>query len=241
MSYHKHNNYIELDNVSFSYPRSRVIIKDITLQLVQNEFTALIGPNGGGKTTLGKLAIGILKPTSGKVFICGKDSTEMTLGEISRKIGYLFQNPQRQLFALTVAEDIAFSLEWNGGDRAERRIGIGTGTEIERKVNNMLELFQLEHLRDASPFSLSHGEKERVALAGIFINQLDYFVLDEPTTGLDIERKKILDNILNKFRTHGIGILAISHDEDLVAQHADRIIEIADGEIVYDHSERIRP
>lgn len=222
--------YIELNNVSFSYPRSSVIIKNITLQLAQNEFTALRGPNGSGKTTLGKLAAGILKPSSGKVFICGKDSVKMTLGEIGKKIGYLFQNPQRQLFSLTVAEDIAFSLEWNGHDKAE----------IKRKVSNMVELFQLNHLRNSSPFNLSHGEKERVALAGIFINHLDYFVLDEPTTALDMVRKQILSDILKKISNHGIGMLTISHDENFLAQHEDRIIEMAEGEIVYDSSEDLR-
>ncbi len=222
--------YIEMDDVTFSYPRSKVIIKNITLQLAQNEFTALTGPNGGGKTTLGKLATGILKPSDGKVFICGQDSTKMTLGEIGKKIGYLFQNPQRQLFALTVAEDIAFSLELNGQDK----------TEIKRKVTNMLELFHLDHLQNASPFNLSHGEKERLALAGIFVNHLDYFILDEPTTALDMERKKTLSDILKKFSSHGIGMLAISHDEEFVAQHAERIIEIAEGEIVYDSSKDLR-
>ena len=225
------NHYVELSNVSFSYPRSKRIIKNITLKLNRSQFTALVGPNGSGKTTLGKLAMGILKPSSGKVFICGKNSTEMTLGEIGKKIGYLFQNPQRQLFALTVAEDIAFSLEWNEHDKAETR----------RKVTNMLELFQLEHLRNSSPFNLSHGEKERLALAGIFVNHLDYFILDEPTMALDMERKQILSDILEKISSYGIGMLIISHDQDFVNQHADRIIKMSEGEIVYDSTNNLRP
>ncbi|MFW0859828.1 MAG: energy-coupling factor ABC transporter ATP-binding protein [Dehalococcoidia bacterium] len=206
-------------------------INNVTLHLRQNEFTALTGPNGGGKTTLAKLAAGILKPSSGKVLICGKDSAKMTLGEIGKKIGYLFQNPQQQLFALTVAEDIAFSLELNGHDKGE----------IARKVKNMLELFQLTHLQDSSPFNLSHGEKGRLALAGIFINHLDYFILDEPTTGLDVERKNILSDIVKRFSGHGIGMLVISHDEGFVAQHAKRTIEMVEGEIVYDSSKDLRP
>ena len=202
----------------------------MTLKLNRSQFTALVGPNGSGKTTLGKLAIGILKPSSGKVFICGKDTTEMTLGEIGKKIGYLFQNPQRQLFALTVAEDIVFSLEWNEHDKAE----------IARKVTNMLELFQLEYLRNSSPFNLSHGEKERLALAGIFVNHLDYFILDEPTMALDMERKQILSDILKKISSYGIGMLVISHDQGFVNHHADRIIKMSEGEIVYDSDKGLR-
>lgn len=220
--------YIELEHVSFHYVQGKEIIKNVNIAFKQNEFTAIVGPNGSGKTTIGKLMMGILKPTSGNVFIYGEDSRNMTLGQIGKRVGYLFQNPERQIFAPTVKEEIAFPVEFKGHPKGE----------VDKKVEEILQFFHLDHLKDSFPFTLSHGEKQRVALAGIFINSLPYFILDEPTTGLDMERKKILSQILQKFKKQGIGMAVISHDLSFVYEHADRIIEISRGEIIGDRRKK---
>ncbi|MDI6705721.1 MAG: ABC transporter ATP-binding protein [Bacillota bacterium] len=194
------------------------------MQLYSHQFTAITGPNGSGKTTLGKLMTGILKPSTGQVLICGKDSRAMTLGEIGSKIGYLFQNPSHQLFATSVKEEISFVLELKGC----------TKEEIDRKVKNSLETFHLLHLKESLPFKLSRGEKQRLAIAAVLINEPGFLVLDEPTTGLDMDRRKVLAGILEELRQKGIGMAVISHDQEFVKRHSDRIIKMSGGEIVED-------
>ncbi|SDK16610.1 energy-coupling factor ABC transporter ATP-binding protein [Natronincola ferrireducens] len=222
--------YIELENVEFGYEKNKDIIKNTSLQMFQQDFTAIIGPNGGGKTTIGKLMAGILKPSKGRVMIDGVDSRDMKLGGIGQKIGYLFQNPERQIFAPTVEEDLTFPLGLKGIDKQK----------AEKKAEEMMETFHLSHLRGAFPFTLSQGEKQRLALAGVFMNDPSFVILDEPTTGLDPERRKILSNILEELHKKSIGITIISHDEDFIHQHATRIIEIVGGKVLADTRKKAR-
>lgn len=220
--------YIEVTNICFTYPKSKKqIINNMSLELYKNDFTAIVGSNGSGKTTLGKLFTGILKPTMGEILICGNNSKDMTLGQCGKKVGYLFQNPSRQIFAASVKEELSFIMEFKGTD-----IKI-----IEQKVDNMLEVFDLIHLKDEFPFNLSRGEKQRLALAAILVNDPEYLILDEPTTGLDFERIKILSNVLNKLRKKEIGIAVISHDEEFINNHATRIIQVEGGEVIGDWRE----
>ena len=186
--------------------------------------TAVTGPNGSGKTTLGKLLAGILKPCSGVVEIFGTDTRKMSLGEIGRRVGYLFQEPERQIFAPTVAEELSFVFEIHGLP----------GDEIEARVDAILERFDLSRLRDSFPFTLSRGEKQRLALAAVLINRPDYLILDEPTTGLDVKRKAELLGLVREMLDDGVGMLIISHDRSFVHRHASRGIEIVGGEIFSD-------
>jgi energy-coupling factor transport system ATP-binding protein len=217
--------YIEAKNICFTYPKSKKqIINNMSLKLYKDDFTAIVGSNGSGKTTLGKLLTGILKPNTGEVLICGNNSKNMTLGQCGRKVGYLFQNPGRQIFAASVKEELSFVLEFKGIDKEV----------IEKKANDMLKVFDLMHLKDEFPFNLSRGEKQRLALAAILVNDPEYLILDEPTTGLDFERIKILSHVLNKLRKRKIGIAVISHDEEFVENHAARIVQIEGGEVIGD-------
>lgn len=213
-----------LKNVNFSYEKNKNVFDNISLDIFAEEITALIGDNGSGKTTLGKLMLGMLKPNDGLIKILGKDSTLLNLGEIGKDIGYLYQNPGKQLFTTSVSEELAFVLNFKGCEKEY----------IEKKVNDTLELFHLTHLKDEIPFFLSGGEKQRLAIASILINKPRYIVLDEPTTSLDIERKDILSNILEKLKDDKIGVLIISHDKPFVNRHSDRVIELSKGEIKND-------
>lgn len=216
--------YIEFRNTSFEYIKDKKVINSISTKVYKDDITAIVGPNGSGKTTLGKLMIGILKPTFGKVYMFNKDIKYMTLGQVGKQVGYLFQNPEKQFFSCTVEEEIGFVLKIKGFDREY----------IDKKVEYLLELFQLDHLKEAFPLKLSQGEKQRLAIAAILANEPEYLILDEPTKGLDMDRKTILVDILEKLNEKGIGITLISHDYNLVNQISNRVIEIYRGEIVED-------
>ena len=146
------------------------------------------------------------------------------LSEVGATIGYLFQEPERQLFAPTVWEEVSFVMEIKGVPKET----------IDIEVGRILKQFHLSELGEASPFLLSRGEKQRLALAAIMVNNPSFFILDEPTTGLDMERKDVLSGILNSLLERGTGMIIISHDHKFVAKHADRVIEISGGEVVYD-------
>jgi len=216
--------FIELKDLYFEYKRGKPIIENINLKINKYEITAILGPNGSGKTTLGKLMMGILKPTKGQVNISNMNSSNMTLAEISSKIGYLFQNPEKHFFCNTVEEELGFALRFNGQDV----------DYINRRVEELLILFQLEDKKGNCPLLLSQGEKQRLAIATILINNPEYLILDEPTTGLDSHRKSVLINILKELTKKGIGMTIISHDHFFIKELSHRRIGIHRGEIIYD-------
>lgn len=216
--------FIELKDVYFEYEKDKPIIKNINLKINKDEITAIVGANGSGKTTLGKLIMGILKPAKGQVIICKKDICNMTLAEIGSKIGYLFQNPEKHFFCNTVEEELAFALRFNGYDV----------NYINGKVEELLTLFQLQDKRNDSPLFLSQGEKQRLAIATILINNPEYLILDEPTTGLDSYRKGILIDILKDLIKKGVGMTIISHDHFTIEELSHRRIGLKWGEIQYD-------
>jgi len=216
--------YIKMQEAAFRYPKGDFVIENTSLTLFQNEFTAVTGPNGSGKTTLGKLIVGIVKPDCGSVKILNRDTREMTLGEIGKKVGYLFQNPERQLFSMNIREEISFPMEIRGIPKEK----------IKEKVDEMLETFSLTHLEGIPAFKLSRGEKQRLAIASILVNNPGFFVMDEPTTGLDAERKKDLSELISNLQDKGIGMVVISHDLPFIKQHADRTITLSGGKIIDD-------
>lgn len=226
---------IRADNLTYSYegvkakghqrgenPRSAV--SDVNLTLYKGEAAAIAGPNGAGKTTLGKLLTGIIKPRFGKVIIFGKDAGAMTLSEIGQKIGYGFQNPERQLFASTVEEEIGFGLYYGGMPKEE----------VNSITKGLIKLFQLESCRDSFPINLSYGEKKRVALAAALSLSPEYLILDEPTLGLDVKRIDILNQVLAELRNRGTGMLIISHNEEFIWQNTTRILTMERGQIIDD-------
>ncbi|MEN6460928.1 MAG: ABC transporter ATP-binding protein [Syntrophomonas sp.] len=215
---------IEARELVFGYQKAMNIIQHLSLSLYKGETVVLVGPNGAGKTTLGKLLTGILKPSSGKLFLFGEDSNTIPLFRIGQKVGYSFQNPECQLFTLSVEDEIGFGLKYRGASQEK----------IARVTKYLLTLFEIEHLRNAFPLNLSWGEKRRVVLAASLALEPDYLILDEPTTGLDEERIEILNLVLDRLRENGIGMLLISHNQEFIKKNARRILRMEKGRIADD-------
>ena len=213
---------ISLKDVSFYYKRGKPIFEHLNLEIPSKLITFIVGPNGGGKTTLGKLMAGILKPQSGVVLVDSVNTKTVPLAELGAKDGYLFQEPERQIFAATVRDEIGFVLSLRDKPQGE----------IATIVDAVLEQFQLTHLAAVSPLKLSRGEKQRLAIAAIMVNQPQFFILDEPTTGLDRVRIDILSGVIEDLQQRGIGMAIISHDQSFVRRHAQQVITVAGGEIV---------
>ena len=211
---------LEIKDVSFSYP-TRQKRQNFSLMVehfaASEKCTALMGKNGSGKTTLGKLAAGILRPDSGCVLYNGENIANWKLGQIGKQVGYLFQEPSRQLFTPRPIEEIALPLKLRDVPH----------DEAEERALLLLRRFELEHLKDSVTFTLSRGEKQRLAIAAAMVSEPQFFVLDEPTTGLDKRRCGILAETLHGLMESGVGILLISHDKEFVSEmRADiRIME----------------
>ena len=220
-AYRTNEAFIEIEDLAFSYKKSPVILNNVNISFYKSEITAIIGPNGSGKTTLGKLMSGILSSDQGSVFLEGTNIKGITLGNIGKKVGYLFQQPERQLFNPTVKEEIGFAHLFMGEPK----------DKVEKKVSKIVEELSLQGLENSSPYQISRGERQRVALAAILINEPSFLILDEPTTGLDMVRKKKLSEILKRFQQQNIGMVIISHDKSFIKSNADRIVEVSGGEV----------
>ena len=212
---------ISFSNVSFGYGSCAQTIRNVSFEIEKGEFTALIGSNGAGKTTVSKLAAGILKPASGTVTVAGCDTRRTRTSVLASHVGFLFQNPDRQLCKPTVRQEIAFSLEL-----------IGCREGAEKKTETVLERFSLPG--DAEPFSLSRGERQRVALAALLAAEPEILVLDEPTTGLDFRECMQMMDVVRQLNQAGTTVLMVCHDMEVVLDFASRVIVMTDGCVVAD-------
>lgn len=211
-------------------PTEKRAISEIGLHIHPGEFLGLIGPTGSGKTTLVQHLNGLLQPTGGRVLVDGIDlrGKGVDLQQVRQKVGLAFQFPEVQLFEPTVYDDVAFG---------PRNLGL-TDDEIDGRVRGALELVKLgfEDFAGRSPLNLSQGEKRRVAIAGVLALRPEVLVLDEPTAGLDPKGVEQVATILHKLHGQGTIIILISHDTDLVARLADRIVVLNGGQVVVEGS-----
>ena len=216
---------ILLENVSFGYGEDASTVRDISFHIEKGEFAAILGANGAGKTTTAKLIDGLLKPTAGRVVINGLDTAKTRVSERARHVGYLFQNPDRQICKNTVREEIAFGLEtvWENASKED----------MDQRVNEVLESFGFSG--EEEPFSLSRGERQRVALASVIAIRPEIMILDEPTTGLDYrECTHIMDTIKKMSQEQGTTVVMVCHDMEVVESYAERALVMAHGRLLDD-------
>ena len=219
---------IEVKKLWHAYPDGFVAVKDINLKVCPGEFVAIMGRNASGKTTLVKHFNGLLKPTKGDVILGGINTKEVTVAELSRKVGYVFQNPNDHLFCDTVEEELAFTLN---------NLGI-KGEEAKPLINQTLERFGLMQYRYQYPRFLSGGEKQRVALASILVAQPRIIILDEPTRGMEYRLKAELMRFLDEYRRDGRAVILVTQDVEMVAEFSDRVVLLSEGKIVVDGPRR---
>jgi len=219
---------VAFENVEFGYHDGNLALKGVNLEIRRGEFVALIGPNGSGKTTLLSCLIGLNRPTAGRILINWQDIRKRGVAEQAQVVGYLFQNPDYQLFTDSVHEEVAFGLK-NRQSRPD---------DIEKRVDQALEMMELSEYRDRHPHSLSRGQRQRLAVASILSMEPDIIVLDEPTTGQDRGHLNKFLSRMKMLNEAGKTIILISHDMGVVAEYASRTIVMKDGGILMDASTR---
>ena len=221
---------IVIENLSHIYmkgsPFEKVALSDINLRIDEEEFVAIIGPTGSGKSTLVQHFNGLLKPTQGRIIVNGIEVSGSNLKELRKQVGIFFQYPEHQLFEETVYKDIAFGLHKQGLDTKE----------IDERIRKTIKMVGLhEDVLEKSPFELSGGQKRRVAIAGVLVMNPKILVLDEPTAGLDPKgRDEIFNFILQLYKDMHMTIILVSHSMEDVARLARRVIVMYKGKIAMD-------
>ncbi len=215
---------VEIRDLSFSYAEGPRVLDAIELTIAPGEFVAIIGQNGSGKTTLAKHIVGLLKPAPGKILLSGRDRAAMRPAETAQEAGYVFQNPDHQIFAATVEDEVAFGPRNFGLDAAE----------VERRCAEVLHAVGLDGARAQDPFLLGKGERQRLAVASVLALRPRLLILDEPTTGLDYREQRRMMALVADLNRSGIAIVMITHTPWLVAEYARRVVLMRRGQKLFD-------
>ncbi|MCQ2582996.1 MAG: energy-coupling factor ABC transporter ATP-binding protein [Treponema sp.] len=210
---------LEFNNVSFSYNET-ANVQDLNVKIEKGDFIAITGANGAGKSTFSKLCNGLLKPSTGDVLVAGKNTKEEKISNLAKHIGFLFQNPDRQICCQTVAEEIAFSLKNNGISEEE----------VKQRVEKTIEEFGFE--ADVEPFNMSRGQRQRLCLACLIALNPEILILDEPTTGLDYKECIEMMNRISQLNENGTTVIMVCHDMEVVLDFAKTVIVMNRGQIV---------
>ena len=199
----------------------------VTVNIMPGEFVAIVGRNGSGKTTLAKHLNGLLTATSGRVLLDGADVAVLALEDVAQRVGYVFQDPDHQLFAATVVDEVAFG---------PRNLGL-PAAEVRARVDEALGAVGLE-ARDDDPFLLDKGARQRLAVAAILAMGPQVLVLDEPTTGLDHAEQRRMLALLRRLRDAGRTIVIVTHTPWVIAEYVERVVLLAGGRLRFDGASR---
>jgi energy-coupling factor transport system ATP-binding protein len=214
---------IAVRDIEFAYEPGKPVLKGLSFEIRQGEFIAIIGANGSGKSTLVNNLIGLLRPDRGDVIVQGVNTKDANAQELAKNIGYTFQNPDNQLFTNLVSEEVGYNLD-----------KVYSDADLDMRIADTLKKVELDGLDDRHPFSLSRGQRQRLAVATALIHDPGIILLDEPTTGQDrLCLVGVLD-LMSKQNLSGNTTIMVTHDMDTVAAYATRVIVMNDGEIVLD-------
>ena len=213
---------IEFKNVSASYDGELAVLNDVSFRIGRGEFVAFVGTNGAGKSTTMRLVNGLLKPTQGEVLVDSVPTTQLKTSELAARVGFLFQNPDRQICCNTVYEELMFGFTALGVVR----------DEAESRVNAMIERFGFDP--QAEPYLLNRGTRQLLALASVIVMEPDVVVLDEPTTGLDYRECSEVMRIVRELNERGTTVVMVCHDMEVVGDFAHRVIAMTQGRVVAD-------
>ncbi|MBR4004894.1 MAG: ABC transporter ATP-binding protein [Treponema sp.] len=219
------NAVLEFQNVAFSYNET-ANVHNLNVKVKKGDFISIIGSNGAGKSTFSKLCNGLLKPSSGDVLVLGESTKKRKVSSLAKHIGFLFQNPDRQICCATVREEIAFSLKNNGIPQ----------DEIEKRVTDTLNEFGFDG--DSEPFNMSRGQRQRLCLACLIALNPEILILDEPTTGLDYRECMEVMGKIAELNNKGTTVIMVCHDMEVVLDFAKTIIVMNRGEILAEDETR---
>ena len=218
--------FLSLENLHFRYPNTDSdAVCDTSCEVPRGEVLAIMGANGSGKTTLIHLIAGLLRPTAGEVIIDGKSCSRVKLHQLAGKVGIVFQNPDLLLQAETVRDEVAFGPK-----------NLKFSTQIlEDRISTTLTQFDLDNFTSEAPYSLSRGQRQRVAVAATFSLHPDLFLLDEPTTGQDAQHlHQLMDELCNEIQQENKTLIFATHDTELTLKYAHRVLLLQDGELIFD-------
>ena len=215
---------IEIRDLHFTYPGGVEALRGVTLSIEPGEQVAVVGQNGSGKTTLVKHLNGLLRPTSGAVLVGDWDTSKVAVAKLARRVGYVFQNPDEQLFCRTVGEEVAFG---------PRNLGYGE-EKTASLVQVALSLVELNEKKGTNPYDLSPTWRKMIALASIISMDTPILVFDEPTTGQDAASVARIAGVVTELRRRGKTVITITHDIDFAAENFERVIAMAQGQILLD-------
>lgn len=210
--------YLELKDVSFYYPNGYRAVENISMSFEKGEKVAIIGQNGAGKTTTVKLMNGLLKPSNGEVLVDGESTAGKTTASIARKVGYVFQNPDDQIFQDTIYKEIAFGLK-------NRNL---SKEEIDRKVKEAAKMCGLNTCLEEHPYNLSYSKRKFITIAAIVAMDPQVLILDEPTAGQDRRSTELLGEIMNRLTEQNKTVITITHDMEFVVKEFKRVIVMAE-------------
>lgn len=219
---------IQIDSLHYTYPSQVVALRGVTLRFGSGETVALVGQNGSGKTTLAKHLNGLLQPASGQVQVGGWDTRERTVAQLAARVGYVFQNPDDQLFKPTVWAEVLFgpqNLGWPAG-------------RVTAQAEVALQMVGLLSYRSKHPYDLSLSQRKLLALAAVLAMDPPVVVLDEPTTGQDYTGVELVGRLVADLNRQGKTVITITHDMDFCAEHFNRVVALAAGQVLLDGSAR---
>jgi energy-coupling factor transport system ATP-binding protein len=221
---------ISIEDVVYRYPSDVLALQGVCLDLEHGETVAIIGENGAGKTTLAKHVNGLLRATHGRVLIGDRDTREHTVAQLAKHVGYVFQNPDDQLFARSVRKEVEFG---------PHNLGL-TERELDRRVGTALTITELEQDVDRHPYDLYPSRRKLVAIAATLAMETPIVILDEPTTGQDLRGVALIGRVVERLKAAGRTLITISHDLDFCAEHFERIVVMSQGRILIDgHAESV--